>query len=127
MPTPLHSGSPVSLVELILVPDPTSDSSESVEQLRKAANEASQSDWHSIKLDSSNTRNVYPRQRRPVASQVAEDGEGKIEIADVDTVEGKSKFSWSWTLWRVEMPLPESVRLGTSNGQKWALVVRASE
>ncbi|PWN20953.1 molybdopterin binding oxidoreductase [Microstroma glucosiphilum] len=104
-------GSPVSLVELLLVRDPGSSNLDAMEDLRRAANEQPASAWTRLELDESNSRKVLPKHK----------GSSEDDIAIADAKE--AKFSWSWTLWRAQVPVPAEAR---GSGEKYALVMRGT-
>lgn len=106
------TGSPVSLVELILLRDPGSSNLDAMEDLRRLANEQPASAWTRLELDENNSRKVLPKHKGSSADDIA--------IADAKG----AKFSWSWTLWRAQVPVPAEAKGGED---KWALVVRGSE
>jgi hypothetical protein len=106
------TGSPVALVELILLRDPGSSNLDAMEDLRRLANEQPASTWTRLELDENNSRKVLPKHKGSSADAIA--------IADAK----EAKFSWSWTLWRAQVPVPAEAKGGED---KWALVVRGSK
>ena len=134
-------GSPVTLIELLLLPDPsTSSEDDSTERLRQTASKVSSDQWYRLELNESNTRSVYPKKRKPIGTGVPPEqkqrpfrNDDQLEVAEVESARakdvGQSVFSWSWTLWRAEMPLSDEVKeeLSKKRDSKWALLVRGSE
>lgn len=92
--------------------DPGSSNLDAMEDLRRLANEQPASAWTRLELDERNSRKVLPKHK----------GSAEDDIAIADAKE--AKFSWSWTLWRAQVPVPAEAKGGKD---KWALVVRGSE
>ncbi|CAO1635108.1 unnamed protein product [Jaminaea pallidilutea] len=123
-------GSPVSLVELLLLPDDqenpdASDSEHSTESLRQAANAVDATQWHRVELDESNTQKVLPALKGSDDRNPAHgDGEDKDDQGLLTTTANRNGFTWSWTLWKAQVPLPAPER--RSESERWALVVRCT-
>lgn len=122
------AGSPVSLVELLLLPDDqessdASDSEHSTESLRQAANAIDATQWHRVELDESNTQKVLPALKGSGDRNPAR-GEDKDDQGLLTTTANRNGFTWSWTLWKAQVPLPAPER--RSESERWALVVRCT-
>ncbi|CAO1615774.1 unnamed protein product [Parajaminaea phylloscopi] len=116
-------GSPVDLVELVVVPDEEDVGSgagtdaggggeASLERLRLSAQKVPASQWVQLRLDGTNTTRVLPK-AAPSGSD--------IRVADVHD-SNPNGYTWSWTLWKARVPAPDGERASNT----WALVVRCT-